>query len=71
MTAPVTTPEDMSTVAFPLELDQVPPAKPLLDKLVVLPTATDNVPEIVPALGSAFIVTVAVAVLLQPKVVTV
>ena len=57
-------------VAFPFELDQVPP-EVAFAKVVVAPAQTVVVPVIVPALGRAFTVTVAVAVLLQPKVVTV
>ena len=66
---PVTTPEALM-VAFPLELDHVPP-EVAFDKLVVAPAQTVVVPVIVPALGRAFTVTVAIVVLLQPLAVTV
>ena len=50
---PVTAPVEASTVATPVEpLLHVPPLLPLLLKLIIALTQTDEAPLIVPALGS-------------------
>ena len=61
---------DVFTVATAaLLVDQLPPANPLLKKVVVPPIQISCVPPTVPALGAAVTVTVRVAVaLLQPTV---
>ncbi len=67
---PDTPPEALTVATAVLLLDQVPPANPLEIREVVAPAQIVVVPEIVPALGNAFIVTVVEVLVLQPFALT-
>jgi hypothetical protein len=67
---PDTTPEALTVATAVLLLDQVPPANPLVVRGVVAPAQIVVVPEIVPALGNVFIVTVVEVLVLQPFALT-
>ena len=67
---PETTPEAFMVATAVLLLDQLPPVNPLEIRDVVAPAQIVVVPEIVPALGNAFIVTVVEVLVLQPFALT-
>ena len=57
---PVTTPVEPTVATEGLDEDHVPP-EIALESVMVLPTATDDAPAMVPAVGAGTTVTVAVA----------
>ena len=67
---PETTPEAFTVATLTLLLDQVPPAVPLEERLVVFPTHTDKVPEREPALGRGLMVTRAESIAVPQPFVT-
>ena len=67
---PVTTPDVFTVATRLLLLDQMPPAKPLEVNVEVAPVFIVVVPERVPALGKALMVTVEEVLELQPLEVT-
>lgn len=67
---PVTTPDVFTVATRLLLLDQMPPAKPLEVNVEVAPVLIVVVPERVPALGKALMVTVEEVLELQPLEVT-
>ena len=67
---PETTPEPFTVATLVLLLLHVPPESPLEVSVAVVPVDRVLVPEIVPALGNAFIVTVVEVLTLQPFALT-
>jgi hypothetical protein len=67
---PVTTPDVFTVATRLLLLDQMPPAKPLEVNVEVAPVLIVVVPERVPALGKALMMTVEEVLELQPLEVT-